>query len=487
MSDKIVNHFVLADGSTAKYDAGGLLNLDETVSLAGYAPDAKAVGDRLTDVENLAETLNEGGLELKDSVIESQVDTWLDDHPEATTTVQDGAITKAKINTAFLPEIKNVYVTPEMFGAVGDGTTDDTAAIQAAINANNFVVFANKTYLIADSIIINKIGCYIDASTATIYYTGTSDAVVLTHCKGSTLIFNVINAPNGNPIRFESTQGTQDSVQYVNLYFNTLYANTESGSCIYAYQRTPGWLNQINIKTGQFARGQYAVKADVDKLNMWYFDRVGIEGVTNGFLFDVTGQISRFTWNNCRYEEYTSQDLITINGGGVSQSRFNGDYEVDMDRIVFNNVTINDFKIDAPIIKSGENFVSAYGWWYTQTMGEQFLTFMNVDEKNRIATLYSGENTTLSTASIVTSGTVVAHRKGKSVTIVFNNIVISANGTIVSTLPDSIKPNYAVYFTITSQDNTAIGRGNVDTNGTIYLNVSDVTKTYRGCVTYTMT
>lgn len=47
MPDKIVNHFVLADGSTAKYDASSLLNLDETVSLAGYAPDAKAVGDRL--------------------------------------------------------------------------------------------------------------------------------------------------------------------------------------------------------------------------------------------------------------------------------------------------------------------------------------------------------------------------------------------------------------------------------------------------------
>lgn len=54
MPDKIVNHFVLADGSTAKYDAGGLLNLDETVSLAGYAPDAKAVGDRLTTVESFA-------------------------------------------------------------------------------------------------------------------------------------------------------------------------------------------------------------------------------------------------------------------------------------------------------------------------------------------------------------------------------------------------------------------------------------------------
>lgn len=143
----------------AKYSADSLANLDDTVSLVGYAPDAKAVGDRLTATEGtanhadeLAETLNKGGLELKDSVIEGQVDTWLDDHPEATTTVQDGAITKAKINTEFLPEIENAYVTPEMFGAVGDGTTDDTAAFQDMLgycyNTGALSVLGSKTYLV---------------------------------------------------------------------------------------------------------------------------------------------------------------------------------------------------------------------------------------------------------------------------------------------------------------------------------------------------
>lgn len=30
--------------------------------------------------------------------IEESVDSWLDDHPEATTTVEDGSITAAKLN-----------------------------------------------------------------------------------------------------------------------------------------------------------------------------------------------------------------------------------------------------------------------------------------------------------------------------------------------------------------------------------------------------
>ena len=44
------------------------------------------------------------------------------------------------------------YVTAKMFGAVGDGVHDDTAAIQNAINSNNYVFIENGTYLIDGSV-----------------------------------------------------------------------------------------------------------------------------------------------------------------------------------------------------------------------------------------------------------------------------------------------------------------------------------------------
>lgn len=68
----------------------------------------------------------------------------------------------AKVNS--LPEggssgggttVKLDYATPEMYGAVGDGVTDDTAAIQTAVDNNNRVRLAdNKTYRITKAIVL---------------------------------------------------------------------------------------------------------------------------------------------------------------------------------------------------------------------------------------------------------------------------------------------------------------------------------------------
>lgn len=52
-----------------------------------------------------------------------------------------------------LQEKTNWIVTPEMYGAKGDGITDDTAAIQNALNTGNTVVFKKgATYLISTAI-----------------------------------------------------------------------------------------------------------------------------------------------------------------------------------------------------------------------------------------------------------------------------------------------------------------------------------------------
>lgn len=298
----------------AKYDASALANLDDTVNLQGYAPDAKAVGDRLSAIEEtanhadeLATTLNEGGLELKDSVIEGQVDTWLDDHPEATTTVQDGAVTKAKINAAFLPEIENAYVTPEQFGAVGNGTTDDTAAIQAAFDSGEYVLFKQRTYKTTQPIIIeNWLNRGFNASAAQILYTGTDYAFKFTNIVNADFYFGKVRADNGGCIGFYANDVNTWS-QYVNIHFLEFSCLT---NCIYAeVGHGSQWINEIRLYHGRFVRGEYAARLHEGTtegeghMSSWRFEKVGFEGVTNGLYSDATKDSGGHSFIDCRYSE----------------------------------------------------------------------------------------------------------------------------------------------------------------------------------------
>jgi len=70
--------------------------------------------------------------------------------------------------------LPNGYTTPELFGAVGNGTTDDSAAINAAISSlsgtGGTVVFAPKNYAIASTINLAR-GVNLQGFGSSIYYT----------------------------------------------------------------------------------------------------------------------------------------------------------------------------------------------------------------------------------------------------------------------------------------------------------------------------
>lgn len=80
------------------------------------------------------------------------------DVPEGSTVLSAGGIGdglwKAASIAGFMQEISNViyYARPEEFGGVGDGITDDTAAIQAAIASSKMVSLAGKKWKISSTI-----------------------------------------------------------------------------------------------------------------------------------------------------------------------------------------------------------------------------------------------------------------------------------------------------------------------------------------------
>lgn len=191
--------------SSGNDDVGSLDNLQTTDKSSVVAAVNEVKGETAGLKADL-DTLNQGGLNLKEDFIGKQVNGWLDKHPEATTTVQDGSINEYKFtnelrkkkanyytsvekmkedislivdtvcvtlgyykpndgggatyrvrekktsdiddggsihilaNNNYVAElISGDYVTPEMFGAKGDGVADDTNAFEKALNFSGII------------------------------------------------------------------------------------------------------------------------------------------------------------------------------------------------------------------------------------------------------------------------------------------------------------------------------------------------------------
>ena len=63
-----------------------------------------------------------------DAQVAQAVDDYLDDHPEATTTVQDGAITYAKLDSNLKATIEDIPSTAADVGAIASPSSPATGA-----------------------------------------------------------------------------------------------------------------------------------------------------------------------------------------------------------------------------------------------------------------------------------------------------------------------------------------------------------------------
>ena len=120
-------------------------------------------------------SLGDGGTEWAsvgqptDAQTAAAVAAFLAAHPEYTTTVEDGSLTYKKLALGTLG-----FVIPEMYGAAGDGVTDDTAAINAALSANRVVFLLPHTYRTTEPIYVPSYTSLIglDREKSRIYNTG---------------------------------------------------------------------------------------------------------------------------------------------------------------------------------------------------------------------------------------------------------------------------------------------------------------------------
>lgn len=189
----------------------------------------KSMKDLIAEWESYSDDLDEWKKETLDDM-QGYVNTWLDEHPEATTTVTDGSLSFKKLIIGTLG-----YVTPEMFGAIGDGKADDSIALQAAFNFG-YPVLVQHTYKCTKAITVTSGG------TSHIYGSGKVNAVFaevpedtyssvtalkFTDCsnfkvEGITVVSNACGITFSGCQNFELT-----NVKFECNKFNTLFKNSK--------------------------------------------------------------------------------------------------------------------------------------------------------------------------------------------------------------------------------------------------------------------
>lgn len=242
-------------------------------------------------------------------------------------------------------------VSVKDFGAVGDGTTDDTEAIQKAISSDETIYFPAGNYVLSQPILITgKHFWSLYAQDAWFVYEGENYAFKINEAENCHIEIGEIQAPNGGGIEFYSEDGRHWN-QYVSLTFSFISCATD---CIHVRVAGEGWCNENQVHGGRFGGGRNGVHIEClggDNPNGWKFYNCGIEGVRNGFLFDAgNGFIADVSVINARYAE--SFETILETKGDVRNCMWVGTYTVEPEMVSCSEDTTY-FEVVAPIGETG--------------------------------------------------------------------------------------------------------------------------------------
>ena len=391
---------------TADYNAGDYCNYNGQL----YQFDSDHAAGEWTGLDvstvNLSQILGEMGEDISDLQTEMSnlqedvvgaVDDWLDAHPEATTTVQDGSISYVKL----ADNVKN-YVTPEMFGAAGDGVADDTIAVQNCINAavtakkpvrgfnvykttSPLTITANILDLVIERISYtgNECGVIISGSYNTIrigsLYCSGGKGIIMRRTSSQTCSWNKINVTRlfatGHAVDFD----TNDQLILYNT-FDIRYIKSDTGNC---FNGATGVGENVFTNSSCSCPAGWAIY----KANGRYYNFTLENDVLNGIYID--GDTLNY-FSGFRVRELVDKIVYEINGqvpgvqggtlikyvGSKCQSKFISDDTIPYAAIDVDEMdTIEDMLDESPVNWTGlaktafYNVIDApirYGNWDTQ-------------------------------------------------------------------------------------------------------------------------
>lgn len=281
-------------------------------------------------------------------------------------------------NVTILPDenrtvnIENVYVTPEEFGAIGNGTTNDSSAFNACIAKANetgkYVLLSEKTYLIGDTLMDNADTNIIGVNTVIILDNNTFTKQIV-NCVFSNITFKrtvISDLPLTE--NFSSSQFKYCNFVDINYLFNNISPRINTLEHLL--------LDECNLQNTQLIRATNQFNGVVYSINktLFYYDN-DYKQRTN----IISGYIGgKFIFNNCTFSKFEPNGTIELFGS--------------LDNFEFNNCYINNYDNANTFILPNISSVE-----------KQQITFNNCDISNNnkyLVDVYSTNNTVLPTVNI---------------------------------------------------------------------------------------
>lgn len=255
----------------------------------------------------LLKTLGNGQTEWTDPIeptpeqVSSAVESWIEGNPDKVASLIGGW-----------------YVTPEMFGAVGDGITDDTNALIACFASQKPVYSDNKEYKTTRPIPLygsrRTINFY-----GTINYTGNESAFVFDSSESnirladSFIFINRVKAYNGECFLMKPKNGNSNYVAGVVFRFGYLEAATDKYP-FHVQCSNSGWFNENTFEYGNWTRGvggffAEALDNSANDLSVIRFHYCHFEQITNGIKIALNNTPVSLVIDFCRMGELTGKYL----------------------------------------------------------------------------------------------------------------------------------------------------------------------------------
>lgn len=343
--------------TTIKLDGNTISPVDYIVNL-----DLASVYAKKTEIpKNVSELQNDAGY-IKQEVVDQLI-----------------PIKAIKVNNVTIPpdenhavNIENVYVTPEMFGAVGNGTTDDSSAFNACIAKANetgkYVLLSSKTYLIGNTLMDNS-DINIIGINATIILGNNTFTKQIINCVFSNITFKrTVGSDLPLTENFFSSQFKYCNFVDINYLFNNISPRTNMLEHLLLdgckLQNT-----QLISATNEFNGSVYSINKTLFYYDNDYKQRKSI----------IAGYIGgKFIFNNCTFSKFEPDGTIELFGS--------------LDNFEFNNCYINSYDNANTFILPNISDVE-----------KQQITFNNCDISNNnkyLVNVYTTNKTVLPTVNI---------------------------------------------------------------------------------------